>query len=1001
MKQIKFVLTLFAIIASVTLINSNEAFAVAAISDLKPTNFKIIPISDNQVVLLWKNSELTPPPGVGFTGHSLVRWNGLFGIFYNVPPITFNGQKYFAFLDYSVKGTATTQHDYNVGSAYAAGASYDTTGVVSYDTTYYATSDLQSIVQSRIHSNVAAPAIPKRVTVSTVDYQSLKISWEASPNATGYLVYRDDFIVAAVTGTTYTDTSLPQVSTHKYTVSSYSGENISARSVSASGTTAVRVGHIPVGAVDTEAPSAPTNLKITPVSTSTVEFSWTPSTDDVGVTGYYIWRDNLPLTMVRDGLAIDRNVSANHIHGYVIQAYDASGSWSNKVSKYYIKIEPINGVCVPVDTNLSLGSAGPKVVALQKWFIDAGFTLYGGASGTYGPNTVSAVSLLQEILGMDNTSGSWGPLTRTAIENMCTTFPPTGTIGTTVPPVIPLGIPASVSATLVDAYRIRGGGGFHRVIDINNLNSTEWHFTTTVSTPRWNEGVSSIDIWNNEFPGEAWSTSNKQLYPIRVTGGANYNSSAYGDVVPVSAGRLLQFYFQTESTVFNGGVIRVTFTDGSVATGSIPRSTANLVTLPATSACHAFDTNLTAFAAPVTGLISTEVTYMQKWLISQGFLIPSLETGAANYGYYGAQTVDAVADFQRSVGISNGGGTTWGPSTRAKANALCNTVSPVIPPVVVVPPVIVAPTTTTPVIVPPVVVVPPASTQPTVVKVLYPNGGESFTSGQQIQVRWNAVSDTLGITSSSRVRIDLNLGGRNIISADNLVNDGNETITVPSTVSTDSAYTISIGAYGTKGGLSDVSDGGFTITSPVVKPVASYTISSYLSDASEDWVTSTTFTSGNGRGGTKNDWDWYAKISGTNLDSTGKTIKSVTVYSNSGEGWSTSASTDNDLHTTLMPLRIYNIYSGQYMGGYDVDLGLKISTSQNPLELVAYGQVENKSFTGGRMVVKFADGSSLTATIPAYTGVVASTDDSPLTASIWNAIKQYCLENTSDLACRF
>src|SRR5207249_1718138 len=43
---------------------------------------------------------------------------------------------------------------------------------------------------------------------------------------------------------------------------------------------------------DTEAPSAPAALTATATSATRVDLTWTPSTDNVAVTGYHVYRNN-------------------------------------------------------------------------------------------------------------------------------------------------------------------------------------------------------------------------------------------------------------------------------------------------------------------------------------------------------------------------------------------------------------------------------------------------------------------------------------------------------------------------------------------------------------------------------------------------------------------------------------------------------------------------------------------------------------------------------------
>jgi hypothetical protein len=74
-----------------------------------------------------------------------------------------------------------------------------------------------------------------------------------------------------------------------------------------------------------------------------------------------------------------------------------------------------------------------------------------------------------------------------------------------------------------------------------------------------------------------------------------------------------------------------------------------------------FNTNLTV------GSTGPEVANLQTWLINNGFSIPSIASGAAAKGYFGAQTKTAVMAYQASRGIPNTGFV--GPLTRAALNA--------------------------------------------------------------------------------------------------------------------------------------------------------------------------------------------------------------------------------------------------------------------------------------------------------------------------------------------
>jgi hypothetical protein len=75
---------------------------------------------------------------------------------------------------------------------------------------------------------------------------------------------------------------------------------------------------------------------------------------------------------------------------------------------------------------------------------------------------------------------------------------------------------------------------------------------------------------------------------------------------------------------------------------------------------YMFSTNLSV------GRTGADVVALQTWLIANGFNIPSIASGAAAKGYFGAQTKAAVQRYQASRGIPSTGFV--GPLTRAALN---------------------------------------------------------------------------------------------------------------------------------------------------------------------------------------------------------------------------------------------------------------------------------------------------------------------------------------------
>lgn len=81
---------------------------------------------------------------------------------------------------------------------------------------------------------------------------------------------------------------------------------------------------------DTTAPGIPGSLHQDAALASHVDISWTSATDNVGVTGYRIYRDGVLIgTVAADTLAYsDNGVQASHQYLYGVSAGDAAGNWS-------------------------------------------------------------------------------------------------------------------------------------------------------------------------------------------------------------------------------------------------------------------------------------------------------------------------------------------------------------------------------------------------------------------------------------------------------------------------------------------------------------------------------------------------------------------------------------------------------------------------------------------------------------------------------------------------
>ncbi len=115
------------------------------------------------------------------------------------------------------------------------------------------------------------------------------------------------------------------------------------------------------GTPDTTAPTAPTGLTATAVSAGRIDLAWTGSTDNVGVTGYKIFRDGAQIATSTSTSYSDRTALPSTTYTYTVQAYDAAGNTS-PASDPAGATTPADTTAPTVPTNVTAAAAGPTQV---------------------------------------------------------------------------------------------------------------------------------------------------------------------------------------------------------------------------------------------------------------------------------------------------------------------------------------------------------------------------------------------------------------------------------------------------------------------------------------------------------------------------------------------------------------------------------------------------------------------------------------------------------------
>jgi chitodextrinase len=166
------------------------------------------------------------------------------------------------------------------------------------------------------------PTQPLNLLATAPNSNRVDLVWTASTDnvaVAGYRVYRDGTLIGTSTTTGYTDLTAQPSTAYGYHVIAYDAAgNSSVPSNTASITTPA----------DGTPPTAPTNLAAAVISGTRVDLTWTASSDNVGVTGYRIFRNGTQIATSTGTSHSDTTAQANSTYDYQVRAADAANNVS-------------------------------------------------------------------------------------------------------------------------------------------------------------------------------------------------------------------------------------------------------------------------------------------------------------------------------------------------------------------------------------------------------------------------------------------------------------------------------------------------------------------------------------------------------------------------------------------------------------------------------------------------------------------------------------------------
>lgn len=259
---------------------------------------------------------------------------------------------------------------------------------------------------------------------------------------------------------------------------------------------------------DTEAPTTPTNVALSAITTSSITVSWTASTDNIGVTGYEVFIDGTLTKQTTATTATFTGLNTNTTYAFTVLAKDLINNKSAQSAA-------VNGTTLAdseaptVPTGLTVSNATDSSFKMT-WTASTDNTAVTGydifIDGTF---KATSATTSYTVTGLTtSTTYAATVLAKDADDNKSAQT--TAVNGTTTD-----GSSNGVTELFISEY-VEGDGGINKAIEIVNLTST------TIS-------LAGYDLRRNGNGGSSWST------PLALDSGTIQNIIP-GDVFVIGNG---------------------------------------------------------------------------------------------------------------------------------------------------------------------------------------------------------------------------------------------------------------------------------------------------------------------------------------------------------------------------------------------------------------------------------------------------------------------------------
>jgi chitin-binding protein len=174
-----------------------------------------------------------------------------------------------------------------------------------------------------------APSVPQGMAFTRATSSTIGLAWNPSSDNIGvakYRIYRNGvlFATTSASATSYTLTGLACGASYKVGLTAVDAAGNESNVAYATGTTSTT-------ACDAQAPSVPQGMAWTTITAYSIGVRWNASTDNVGVTGYRIYRNGVRIAQFGSGTTSYSltGLACNTAYTVGLTAIDAAGNESD------------------------------------------------------------------------------------------------------------------------------------------------------------------------------------------------------------------------------------------------------------------------------------------------------------------------------------------------------------------------------------------------------------------------------------------------------------------------------------------------------------------------------------------------------------------------------------------------------------------------------------------------------------------------------------------------